>query len=96
MFISAATQSVKSSDWQHSAHLGIDGVSYDFFIQEDADQFAAAWVCQRCCEQATWRAKAPTREGAIERAKVGAQVHHSFAHSRHRNSSRETLEFCKL
>jgi len=80
--LDAASQTTKGADWQHSAHLGIDGVSYDIFIKEHDEQFSAAWVCQQCCEQSTWRAKSPTRERAIERAKVGAQVHHSFSHIR--------------
>jgi hypothetical protein len=77
-----APQTVRVSDWQHGAHLGINGISYDIFINEHADQFSAAWVCQTCCEQSTWRAKVPTWEAAIERAKVGAQIHHSFMHLR--------------
>lgn len=70
------------SEWQQSAHLGMDGVNYDFFITENKnkDQFAAAWVCEECCEQSTYRAIAPTRQQAIARAVVGAEVHHSISH----------------
>jgi hypothetical protein len=93
MFIAAP----QSSDWQHSAPLGMDGVIYDIFIKKHQDQFSAAWVCQECCEQSTWRAIAPTREAAIERATIGAEVHHSFSHKEKIGnalfsmSSRETL-----
>jgi hypothetical protein len=72
----------KGSDWQYSAHVGIEGISYDIFIKELADQFSASWVCQKCCGNSTWRAKAPTRQKAIQQARMGAQVHHSLAHSR--------------
>src|SRR4051812_30388442 len=89
----------QSTDWQHSAHLGMDGVSYDIYIKEQDDQFSAAWVCEECCEQSTWRALAPTRERAIQRARVGAQVHHSFSHREKiagallSKSNHETLTF---
>src|SRR3982751_4267509 len=95
MFISPA----QNSGWQHGAHLGIDGVRYDIYIKEQDDQFSAAWVCEECCEQSTWRAIGPTRERAIQRAIIGAQVHHSFSHKEKAGnalilkSSRETLTF---
>jgi hypothetical protein len=87
-----APPAVKFSDWQYGAHLGLDEISYDIFIKDvGGGDFSASWVCQKCCEQSTWRAKASTWEAAIERAKVGAQVHHSFMHLRDRG--RATLEF---
>jgi hypothetical protein len=95
MFITAP----QSTGWQQTAHLGMDGVCYDILIKEQDDKFSAAWVCQECCEQSTWRAIAPTRERAIERAIVGAEVHHSFSHKdktgdvRLSKSSRETVTF---
>src|SRR3954451_8893224 len=98
MFITAP----QSTGWQQTAHLGMDGVCYDILIKEQDDKFSAAWVCQECCEQSTWRAIAPTRERAIERAIVGAEVHHSFSHREKiaaalfSESSRETLDFEKL
>ena len=91
-----------SSDWQHGAHIGLDGVSYDILVKEHNGQFAAVWVCQQCCEQSTWRAIAPTRERAIARARERAEVHHSFSHKDKiegallSQSSRETLAFEEL
>jgi hypothetical protein len=92
----------RGSGWQHSVHLGMDGVNYDIFVKGHNDQFASAWVCQQCCEQSTWLATAPTRERAIERARIGAKVHHSFSHKDKigaalgSQSSRETLSFDEL
>jgi hypothetical protein len=88
----AAPPVVNVSDWQYGAHLGVGGITYDIFIKDGGGgDFSASWVCQKCCEQSTWRAKAPTWEGAIELAKVGAQIHHSFMHLRDRG--RATLAF---
>ena len=75
--------STNDPDRRTTKQLTLDGVKYDITVCiVSKGIYRADWTCSECREKGAWSPLSGDPVQAVQLAKVGLEVHHSFLHQR--------------